>query len=214
MMISAALPMPSVPEDPRMPSPRREMDDEPTAVLLDGAQRGDQRSMEVLLQRYAPRLRRWASGRLPLRARDAEDTDDLVQEALIQSIGRLGNLRKQEAFLGYLRTAVMNRIRNHVRHAEVRERGNDHVPTPSAEASPLERLIGNDALDRYEAALAAMTDADRSLIMAHVELDLSMAELADLTGRPTANAARMALQRALVRLAKAMGETTGRDANE
>ena len=38
-----------------------------------------------LMQRFLPRLRRWASGRLPGPIRDMADTSDLVQDVLLQS---------------------------------------------------------------------------------------------------------------------------------
>ncbi|HEX9642289.1 MAG TPA: sigma-70 family RNA polymerase sigma factor [Candidatus Krumholzibacteria bacterium] len=180
--------------------------EEPTAILLQQASAGNERALNLLLSRYGPRLRRWASGRLPLRARDREDTDDLVQEALIRTSAKIGGLRIQSGpgFHAYLRTAILNRIRSHLRHAEIHERVGDRLPSPAEETSPLETAIGHEALDRYERALDQLSSNDRELIVAHVEMDLSLSELAELCERPSANAARVALQRALVRLAKAM----------
>ena len=43
------------------------------------------------MDRYLPRLSRWASGRLPRWARDLSDTDDLVQDTLIRSVANLGH---------------------------------------------------------------------------------------------------------------------------
>lgn len=182
---------------------------ESTAMLLAHAQAGDPRALEELLRRYRPRLRRWASGRLPRRARHQEDTDDLVQEALIQTVTRMENLRESGTFHGYVRTAILNRIRNHLRHADVRERGVGEVPTPKREPSPLEETIGIEALERYEQALQSLSPSDREIVIGHVEMGLSMPELADATGKPTANAARVALQRALMRLAEAMDSAGG-----
>jgi len=180
--------------------------EEPTAYLLEMASSGDERALDRLLARYGPRLRRWASGRLPLRARDREDTEDLVQEALVATSKKLGGLRLESGagFHAYLRTAILNRIRSHVRHAEVHDRLQVELPIPVRDSSPLENVIGHQALERYEVALEKLSPNDRELVVAHVEMDLSLAELAELCDKPSANAARMALQRALVRLAKAM----------
>lgn len=187
-----------------------EFGEEPTAILLQQASAGDERALDQLLRRYGPRLRRWASGRLPLRAREREDTEDLVQEALIRTSAKISGLRIQSGpgFHAYLRSAILNRIRSHLRHAEIHERVEDELPSPAAETSPLESVIGHDALDRYEAALGQLSTNDRELVVAHVEMDLSHGELAELCDRPSANAARVALQRALVRLAKAMDRGT------
>jgi DNA-directed RNA polymerase specialized sigma24 family protein len=54
-----------------------------TLDLLARARAGDDRALEPLFARYLPRLRRWASGRMPRWARDAGDTQDLVQDTLL-----------------------------------------------------------------------------------------------------------------------------------
>jgi RNA polymerase sigma-70 factor (ECF subfamily) len=59
-------------------------------------------------------------------------------------------------------------------------------------------------LERYDRALEAIRREDRELVIAHVEFHFSHQELAAAFGKPSANAARMALQRALLRLADEM----------
>lgn len=196
--------------------PKRYSADDPTLVLLEGARSGEEQAIELLMRRYGPRLRRWASGRLPGHARHIDDTEDIVQDVLVQAMRNVGHFeqRQEGAFASYLRTAVLNRIRNRVRHAGVKDRAQQPVAdTYQPPRSPLEEVIGVQALERYERALAEMREADRELIVARVELDCSYEELAELTERPSANAARMALTRALVRLAEAMDEpsTGGND---
>lgn len=182
--------------------------EDPTQVLLDGAKDGREDAVNILLDRYGPRLRRWATGRLPGHARHIDDTEDIVQDVLVQALKNVKNFehRQEGAFHSYLRTAILNRIRNRVRHAGVRERAEEPVaegyrPAPS----PLEELIGSEALERYESALATLKESDRELVVARIEMDCSYEELADLTDRPSANAARMACKRALMRLAQEMG---------
>jgi RNA polymerase sigma-70 factor (ECF subfamily) len=101
----------------------------------------------------------------------------------------------------------MNRIRDELRKTRIRP-ATMAVETdlPAADASPLEVAIGVESVERYEAALERLTDAEREVIIARVELGLTYTEIAAATGRPTANAARMAVARALVRLAEEMGE--------
>jgi DNA-directed RNA polymerase specialized sigma24 family protein len=65
--------------------------------------------------------------------------------------------------------------------------------------------IGRETLDRYEEALARLTVDDREAIIARVELGLSHHEIAEALGKPSDDAARMAVARALVRLVKEMG---------
>lgn len=191
------------------PEDKRYRADDPTQVLLEGAKSGEAQAVEMLMRRYGPRLRRWAAGRLPGYARHIDDTEDIVQDVLVQAMHNVGHFeqRQEGAFHSYLRTAVLNRIRNRVRHAGVKGRAQQPViDTYQPPRSPLEELIGTDALERYERALAELREADRELVVAHVELDCSYEELAEITERPSPNAARMALKRALVRLARAMDE--------
>jgi RNA polymerase sigma factor (sigma-70 family) len=180
-----------------------------TLSLLARARAGDQAALDDLFARFAPALRRWASGRLPRSARDLADTPDLVQEALVSTFRNLQGFehRGEGAFQAYLRQAVMNRIRDELRKTRSRPTVTElDADLPAAGASPLEVAIGSESVDRYEAALERLTDAEREAIIARVELGLTYSEIAAATGRPTANAARMAVARALVRLAEEMGE--------
>jgi DNA-directed RNA polymerase specialized sigma24 family protein len=60
-------------------------------------------------------------------------------------------------------------------------------------------------VERYEAALARLSDVDRELIVASVELGYTPAQVAEATGRASAEAARKAARRALLKLAEEMG---------
>jgi len=58
---------------------------------------------------------------------------------------------------------------------------------------------------RYEAALNRLREPDRELIVGRVELGLEYAELATLMNKPSLTATRVAVSRALIRLAAEMG---------
>ncbi len=64
--------------------------------------------------------------------------------------------------------------------------------------------MGQQAVERYEAALARLSDTDRELIVASVELGYNYEQLAEATGRRSADAARKAARRALIKLAEEM----------
>ncbi len=74
--------------------------------------------------------------------------------------------------------------------------------------SPLEAAIGRETLARYEAALAQLPDEVRAAVVARVELRLSYAEISELLDKPSADAARMTVARALVKLAEHMDSET------
>lgn len=185
----------------------RTIDPESTFSLLERAQAGDEQALERLIARHLPPLRRWAHGRLPKWARDVADTDDLVQDTLLQTFKRLNvfEVRGQGALLAYLRQALLNRLRNEIRKKGRRPEATELSGLEVAGGqSPLETAIGKDAIDRYERALAALTPDEREAIIGRVEMGYSYGELAALLGKPTADAARKAAQRALVRLTRQM----------
>lgn len=178
-----------------------------TFQLLDRANRGDSAALDTLFARYLKPLQHWASGRLPRWARNAADTHDLVQDTLLNAFRRIGSFepRREGAFQAYLRQAVMNRIRDQIRRTGTRpaietfEEAEHQHP-----ASPLEDVIGLETFERYEAALARLAPAEREAVIGRVELGQSYDELAAALEKPSADAARMAVARALVRLAEEM----------
>lgn len=179
-------------------------------TLLERARAGDREALESLIARYLPRLQRWASGRLPRWARDMAETQDLVQEALFQTFKRIERFepRGEGALHAYLRQAILNRIREELRRTRRRPARSELDSAAEADGrSPLEQAIGQEAIDRYERALAQLRPDDRELVVARIELGYTNREIAELLDKPTPNAARMATERAVVRLAKEMGKT-------
>ena len=175
--------------------------------LLARAQAGDETALDALITRYRPRLVRWASGRLPAHARGLAETQDLVQETLVQAFRKIGTMevRGEGALQAYLRQVLLNAIRMELRRVRRRPAVTElSADLTDAEPSAIEKAIGRETLDRYEQALAALRQEDRELVIAHVEFGFTHGELASAFGKPSANAARMALQRALARVANEM----------
>lgn len=125
----------------------------------------------------------------------------------MQTLGRLDAFepRHEGALQAYLRQAVINRVRD-----EVRRVGRRPTAAPLDEdlmdrgVSPLDEAIGQQAADRYEAALQQLRPEERELIVARVEMGQGYEQIAAEQGKPSADAARMAVARALVRLAEEM----------
>jgi RNA polymerase sigma-70 factor (ECF subfamily) len=180
-----------------------------TTQLLRRAKDGDRAALDALTERYLPRLQAWASGRLPQRARGLLETGDLVQETFLRVLKGLDRVevRGPGGFQAYLRSAVLNRIRDEIRW-KARRPGPDGVPESleSAEPSPLERAVGADLTARYERALATLPPAEQQLLHLRIELDFDYGEIAEMAERPTPEAARKAVARALSHLAEAMGD--------
>ena len=178
-----------------------------TFDLLDRAKAGDPEALNRLFARHLPALRRWASGRLPRWARDLMDTDDLVQETMIRAVGRVVSFepRHEGALQAYLRQAIVNRIRDEVRRS-ARLPGTDVLEDHHAARgkSPLEVALEREAAERYEAGLARLRPEARDAIVARFQEDCTYQEVARALGKPTADAARMAVSRAVLRLAQEM----------
>jgi RNA polymerase sigma-70 factor, ECF subfamily len=190
----------------------RSLDPESTFHLIERARAGDQEAMERLFARHLKPLQRWTRSRLPKWARDLADTDDLVQDTLVQTFKRIENFepRRVGALQAYLRQAVLNRIRNELRRKGRQPHATDldGLEVESVE-SPLEQAIGQEAVERYEAALQRLKAEEREAIIARVEMGYSFEELAEALGKPTPDAARKAAHRALIRLAEEMKRAAG-----
>jgi RNA polymerase sigma-70 factor (ECF subfamily) len=179
---------------------------EKTLTLLDLARGGDEAAVACLYERYLPPLRRWARGRLPRWAREMRDTEDLVQESAIRTLKHLHTFQPQRdgAFHAFLRAVLKNLILDEIRHARRVPREVMATSWPDLAPSPLEEVIGRDALAHYEAALANLREDEREAVLARIELGLSYAEIASAVGKSSPDAARVMVSRALVKIARDM----------
>jgi len=185
------------------------LSDEPTIELVLKARSGDRTAVEALLQRCLPELKRWAHGRLPAYARESLDTADLVQEAALHLLKRVDEFEPQHvgAMQAYLRQSVINRIRDEIRRVVRRPAPVELIYEPAADdPSPLELMMKNETYERYRSALDRLAARDRKLVVARMEAQWSMSQIADGFQLATPDAARMAVNSALKRLSKAISE--------
>jgi RNA polymerase sigma-70 factor (ECF subfamily) len=181
--------------------------DDDSVGLIRRAQGGDAEALDALLRRYLPRVRRWAAGRLPVHARGLLDTDDIVQETLTRTVRNVRQFepRHEHSLELYLRQAVANRIRDALRHARRAPRpeaAEEHLEDDAP--SSLDRAIVAESVAKYRAALTRLGTVDREAVVARLELGYSYREVAALIGKPSPDAARVAVERAILRLADAM----------
>jgi RNA polymerase sigma-70 factor (ECF subfamily) len=132
-----------------------------------------------------------------------------VQDALLQTFRRLSHFepRRDRALQAYLRMAVDNRIRDEIRRVARRPQTDEIEsvePLAVQGPSPLEQTIDREEWARYREGLGRLKRADQTLIVGRVELGYSHKQLALVSGRRGPEAARIALRRALVRLAAEM----------
>ena len=130
-----------------------------------------------------------------------------MQDTVTQTLKRLDSFepRHEGALQAYLRQAVLNRVRDQLRRAARRPAAESLVTEPiDPGTSPLDEAIGHEAVQRYETALQRLRPDDREAIVSRLELGYTYEQLAEVIGKPTADAARMAVGRALLRLAEEM----------
>jgi len=183
---------------------------ESTESLLRRVRAGEEAARDILLCRYLVPLRKWAHGRLPRSARDLLDTDDLVHDTLVRTMRHLGSFIPDGdgAFLAYLRRVLLNRI-----HDQIRRAGRRPGQQPLTEAlpahgrTPLEDVMSTEILENYDRAIDSLPANQQEAIMLRLEMGFTYEEIAQALGAPSANAARMIVARALIKLAETMRPT-------
>jgi RNA polymerase sigma-70 factor (ECF subfamily) len=184
-----------------------------TMELVERARGGDQTAWEILVSRYRGPLTRFAQTRLSRQPHRLADTDDVVQDVTINVFKRLDRieLRFPGALLAYLRRSVSNRVADEHRRAQrqgaVVTLSDEH---PDGRRSPLDATIDKDQLRAYRTALLLLNADDRLAIVMRIEQGASYEAIADRLGKPTANAARVAVARAMFKLARRMGPLPAR----
>ncbi len=181
--------------------------------LLTRVQQGSASAVAALFERYAPWLRRRARGRLPQWARSGGvATSDLVHDVLHHTFARLTWFESKHvsALRAYLRRAVENRVQDELRRAIRRldlarlAPGEDPL-RPFEDAAPqYQQRLHDEMWRRYREGLKRLKVGDRRLIVGRAELGYNYAQLAVVERLPSADAARKALKRAVMRLSAVM----------
>ncbi len=175
---------------------------------------GDAR--DALVERALPPLLRFARGRLPRWARGMTDTRDLVHDAVVRVLPRLESFEDQApgSLEAFLRRVVANQIVDEIRKA--RRRGVAVVDAPEllrdcSTPGPLANAIMRQQRAGVRRALADLSPTDRALLARRFGAEQAYADVARQTGKPTANAARAAVERAIARVAKATAQRPAAD---
>lgn len=194
------------PEDPDRIS---RQDLESSIQLFEKARIGDAVALDQLYSRYLPRLRLWASGRLPTGVRGMQETQDIVQDVLQNFLRKLDRFEPKHpgALRAYLQMMLLNRIRDLARRHKIRPdkanlEGRDFA---AAEASPYEQLFSKEVRERYETGLMRLNEEERSAVILKLELNYGPTDIAQVLDKASADAARMYTNRAILKLAREMG---------
>jgi len=180
-----------------------------TLALVTRARGGDRSALDRIAERYQAALERFAHGRVPGSARGLVDTVDIVQVAMTRAIARLADidLSVPGSLLAYLRTTVLNQIRDEIRRARRRPMTTAlHDQLPALDQDPLEAVISAQQLERYDLALLQLPADQLEAFLMRIEMGSSFQEIADALGRSSAEAARMLVRRAIRALTETLRE--------
>lgn len=184
-----------------------------TADLLALAKRGNEQATDQLFRRCVPVLQKWAHGRLPSYARDLGNTQDIVQDAVVSMLNHLDRFESRHpgALLAFLRQVIINRIRDEIRRVVRRPTSTElDVEHPDSAPLPLEVAMHQQRMEHYHRALRRLRPCEREAIVARLEQQHSYETVALILNKPNANAARVAVTRALAKLAIELTAITGK----
>ena len=164
------------------------------ARLVAAARDGDRRAFGQLYERFAPMVHGLLLARVP-----RADVDDLVQDAFLQAMRRLGSLRDAEAFGPWLAAIARNRARDRWRRGEDVEPLPDEVPGPPHPEGETMTVL---------AAIRGLPEAYRETLVLRLVEGMTGPEIAERTGLAPGSV-RVNLHRGMKMLREALGRREG-----
>ncbi len=187
-----------------------------TLDLVRRAQDGDGEALNRLFDRYQDRVRRIVRIRLGPRLRSRLESADIMQDTFAAAVRRFEDfeMRDDASFIHWLSTIAEHQItdrndyysaKKRTAKGEVPMQGADpeapKIEPPSERTAPLDALIRSEGAELVEECLSALEERHRDLILLRDYAGFSWKDVAERTGRPTADAAREMHRVALVKLA-------------
>jgi RNA polymerase sigma-70 factor (ECF subfamily) len=170
--------------------------------LIQRVQHGDTAAYDRLVRRHLTRAMAIARRLLG----NANDAEDLVQEAFVRALDRIATFDASRAFAPWFYRLLINAGLNARKARALRAAEPDHGDLPSRGASPHELAERREVRERFAIALAGLPARQR-LVVSMFEVDgLTTAEIAEALGitRETVrwhhHQARQALRNALAAL--------------
>jgi RNA polymerase sigma-70 factor (ECF subfamily) len=194
-----------------------------TIELLGGAQQGDARAVDRLMDRHRDSLHRMVECRLNQGVARRVDASDIVQDALLTASRRLADYLKDPSipFHAWLRQLTRDRLAD-VYRRELADKRNvareRRAPAterssldPLAQArdpqlTPAAMLLRKEFAERFQHAVEQLDDGAKEVILMRHAEQLTNSQAAELLGLSEA-AAGMRYLRALRKLKSLLGET-------
>ena len=173
------------------------------AVLTRAAQSGEVAALEVLLERHRAGMRAVALSLLG----PAADVDDVLQDAALTALLRIGDVRDPAAVGAWLRMVVRNASRSVLRHAAV-VRPVEELAPPSAAAGPEQWLERTAVRDWIWAALEELSPVLRMpLVLRYFTVEGASYEQVALACGIPVGTVRSRLSQGRTKLAAALAAT-------
>jgi len=132
------------------------------AALVRAVQRGDAEAFETLVRRHLPA----AYAQALREVNDADEAEDICQDAMILALERIRQCREPERFGGWLLTIVRNRARSHTRREALRATvPMGAEPMGSAPVDPARAAARSELSTHLDLALGGLTPIQRSVLV-------------------------------------------------
>jgi RNA polymerase sigma factor (sigma-70 family) len=181
-----------------------------TGDLLARFRAGERIAADELFVRYRPRLDAYLRARVPAGARPLGDTDDLVQDVCVKILGALDRfeMRGIGSFWWFARSIARNHLidatrRRQALHETRLKEESEFAPAAKLRGPPAE-AADHESAAAFDRALERVQDHVRRGLLMRLELGLDWSVIAGDCGFPSADAARVAIKRALASIAKEM----------
>lgn len=171
------------------------------AQLVRAAQTGDREAFGQLFERFERQVFAVAVRRL----NDYGEAQELCQDAFLQAMQKIGQLRDPERFGGWLRSIVIRMAINRVvrRHPVVRAEPETLAAACIDERTPLAAALDGESRLQVRAGLASLRELDRKTLLAFYVQGQSLLEMSDAFDAPLGTIKRR-LHVARKRLAKSV----------
>jgi RNA polymerase sigma factor (sigma-70 family) len=158
--------------------------------LVEKARNGDAESFGELVRRHRSRMLGWADRVVRNRAK----AEDIVQDALLQSLRKIGSLEHPDKFLPWLRTLVHNQALMSIRGARNKREVNigdgwGELDSKNAQEprmlvedrnDPHRSAIGRAAIEDVRLMLERLSEREKDVVEAHLIAGLPVQEVSRL----------------------------------
>jgi RNA polymerase sigma-70 factor (ECF subfamily) len=191
-----------------------------TIELVRRAQGGDAVSLDRLIARYYERVRSIVRMRLGAKLRGNRDSGDILQDTFAVAVQKFDQfeMRHEASLINWLArlaehqitdAAAADRAKKRDRGREVRLDGATDdsavgaVPDPASRSPPpVDVVIASEDRRAVEARVGELPEEYRELVILRDYAGYAWKEIAELTGSPSPDAARMKHAHAMLLLAK------------